>query len=121
MNGISALIKEAPGTSLAVQWLRHHASTAGGMGLIPGWGTRIPYTMWPKGRKKKEDPEAPGPFHHVTIYQKMVDYLGSGPSSDNESGGGQGMIMDFSSFLNYKKSMFVVCKLPGLWCLIIGA
>ena len=29
------------GTSLAVQWLRLHASTAGGMGSIPGERTRI--------------------------------------------------------------------------------
>ena len=29
------------GTSLAVQWLRLCASTAGGMGLIPGQGTKI--------------------------------------------------------------------------------
>ena len=27
------------GTSLVVQWLRLHASTAGGMGSIPGLGT----------------------------------------------------------------------------------
>ena len=27
-----------PRTSLAVQWLEVHASTAGGTGLIPGWG-----------------------------------------------------------------------------------
>ena len=32
-------------TSLAVQWLRLHASTAGRMGLIPGWGTKMPHTM----------------------------------------------------------------------------
>ena len=31
------------GTSLAVQWLRLHASTAGGMGSIPGRGTKIPH------------------------------------------------------------------------------
>ena len=30
-------------TSLAVQWLRLRASTAGGVGSIPGWGTRIPH------------------------------------------------------------------------------
>ena len=30
------------GTSLVVQWLRLCPSNAGGMGLIPGWGTRIP-------------------------------------------------------------------------------
>ena len=32
-----------PGTSLAVQWLRLHASTAEGEGSIPGWGTKIPH------------------------------------------------------------------------------
>ena len=30
-------------TSLAVQWLRLWASNAGGMGSIPGWGTKIPH------------------------------------------------------------------------------
>ena len=30
------------GTSLAVQWLRLHASTAEGMDSIPGWGTKDP-------------------------------------------------------------------------------
>ena len=29
------------GTSLAVQWLGLRPSTAGGPGLIPGWGTKI--------------------------------------------------------------------------------
>ena len=29
------------GTSLAVQWLRLQAPNAGGMGLLPGWGTKI--------------------------------------------------------------------------------
>ena len=33
------------GTSLAVQWLGLCASTAGGMGSIPGWGTKIPHAM----------------------------------------------------------------------------
>lgn len=28
-------------TSLAVWWLTFHASTAGGAGLIPGWGAKI--------------------------------------------------------------------------------
>ena len=32
------------GTSLAVQWLRLHASIAGGAGLTPGWATKILYT-----------------------------------------------------------------------------
>ena len=30
------------GVSLAAQWLGLHASNAGGAGLIPVWGTRIP-------------------------------------------------------------------------------
>ena len=29
------------GTSLVVQWLRHHASNAGGTGSIPGWRSKI--------------------------------------------------------------------------------
>ena len=36
-------LKYYPGTSLAVQWLRLHASTAGGTDLIPGQGTKIPH------------------------------------------------------------------------------
>ena len=34
---------ERRGASLAVQWLRLCISTAGGTGLIPDWGTRIPH------------------------------------------------------------------------------
>ena len=33
------------GTSQVIQWLRHLASTAGGMGSIPGWGTEIPHAV----------------------------------------------------------------------------
>ena len=33
------------GPSLADQWLRLGASAAGGVGLIPGWGTKIPHAM----------------------------------------------------------------------------
>ena len=32
-------------TSLAVQWLRFCASTARGMGSVPGWRAKIPHTM----------------------------------------------------------------------------
>ena len=40
-------------TSLAVQWLKLLASTAGDVGSIPGWGTKIPHAMvWPKKKKK---------------------------------------------------------------------
>ena len=33
------------GTSLVIQWLRLHASTARGTGVIPGQGTKIPHAM----------------------------------------------------------------------------
>ena len=42
------------GTSLVVQWLRPQTSTAGGMGLIPGWGTKIPHAMQCAPPKKGE-------------------------------------------------------------------
>ena len=41
------------GTSLTVQWLGLRASTAGGVGSIPGWGTRIPHATWCGRRKEK--------------------------------------------------------------------
>ena len=40
-------------TSLAVQWLGLHASTAGGVGSIPGQGTEIPQAAW-HGQKSKK-------------------------------------------------------------------
>ena len=36
------------GTSLVVQWLRLFTSTAGGAGLVPGWGTKIPHALQPR-------------------------------------------------------------------------
>ena len=33
------------GTSLVVQWLKLHDFNAGDMGLIPGWGTKIPHAV----------------------------------------------------------------------------
>ena len=38
-----------------VQWLRLHASSAGGAGQIPGWGTEIPQD--PQRGKKKTKPQ----------------------------------------------------------------
>ena len=47
---ISSHLKNTSGvTSLAVQWLRLLASDAGGMGLIPGQGTKI---HMPRGEAK---------------------------------------------------------------------
>ena len=43
-----------PGTSLVVQWLRLHASIAGGMGSIPGQGAKIPHAVW-HGQKQKQN------------------------------------------------------------------
>ena len=45
------------GTSLAVQWVRLHASTAGGTGSIPGWGAKIAasYAVQPKKKKKRNE------------------------------------------------------------------
>jgi len=48
------LTKDTTRTSLAVQWLRHRAPTARGVGLIPGWGTKIPHAWW-QGQKKRKD------------------------------------------------------------------
>ena len=42
---ITTNIKINYGTSLVVQWLRLRASTAGGMGSIPGQGTKILHAM----------------------------------------------------------------------------
>ena len=45
------------GNSLAGQWLRLHTSTAGGTGLIPGQGTKVPHGVQcsPKKKKKKRN------------------------------------------------------------------
>ena len=42
------------GTSLAVQWLRLCASTAGGAGLIPTRETKIPHAMCAAKKFKKK-------------------------------------------------------------------
>ena len=43
------------GTSLVVQWLRLHVSTAGGMGLIPGQGPKILYAVVQQKQKTKKE------------------------------------------------------------------
>ena len=42
------------GTSSVVQQLRLHASNAGDLGLIPGWGTNTPPAAWYGQKKKKK-------------------------------------------------------------------
>ena len=44
----SSVLNYVVGTSLAVQWLRLHASNAGRADLIPGQGTKIPSTLQSK-------------------------------------------------------------------------
>ena len=53
--GLITLSEENVWTSLVVQWLRLCISTAGGVGLIPGRGAKIPHAMQcgQKKRKKK--------------------------------------------------------------------
>ena len=45
--------QETRETFLAVQWLRLCASNAGGVGLIPGWGIKIPHIVHHKKKKKR--------------------------------------------------------------------
>ena len=45
---------QVPGNSLVVQSLGLCASTAGGLGSIPGWETRIPQASQHSQRKKKK-------------------------------------------------------------------
>ena len=55
---IYKLFKITQGNSLAVQWLGRHASTAGGMGSIPGRSTKIPQATWSgqnKTNKKQQE------------------------------------------------------------------
>ena len=46
--------KDFSGTFLAAQWLKLCASTGRGTGSIPGWGTKIPQTMWHGQKKNKK-------------------------------------------------------------------
>ena len=51
---IPVLIVNTRGPSMEVQWLRLHASTGGGVGLIPGWGAKIPHLVRQKKKKHKK-------------------------------------------------------------------
>ena len=62
MNGINALIAEAPETSLVVQWLRLRAPSKRSRGSIPGQGTRVPQAPSPP---KRGLGDIIGPLHRV--------------------------------------------------------
>ena len=49
-SGISRAQRDFPGGQL----FKTLASTAGGLGLIPGWETKVPQAAW-HGQKKRED------------------------------------------------------------------
>ena len=51
---MSTLYKGKVRTSLAVQWLRLHASNVGGMGWIPGQGAKITNATIHGQKKKKK-------------------------------------------------------------------
>ena len=59
------------GNSLAVLWLRFHASTAGGEVSIPGWGTRIlhaaQHSQKNKQTKTKQNKKPKQPAVHRTL------------------------------------------------------
>ena len=38
---------------MVIQWLRLHTPTSGGMGVIPGWGAKIPHVAKKLEKKKK--------------------------------------------------------------------
>ena len=66
---VTYLTSDVDGTSLVIQWVRLYASTAGGMGLIPGWGTKIPHAVaLPKGKNK----QAKNPNKHKTIDLNII-------------------------------------------------
>ena len=48
-------MSDRDGTSLVVQWLRLCSSTSGGLGSIPGEGTKISHATWHGQKKKKEE------------------------------------------------------------------
>ena len=68
------------GTSLAIQWLRLQASTAGGVGSIPGLGTKLLHAAWHSQRKKKK------PTTTVLVEVRIVVTLDRGQYMGDASG-----------------------------------
>ena len=46
------MTNKTQGTSLAIQWLRLHASAARGMGSASSQGPKIPQAVWPKNKER---------------------------------------------------------------------
>ena len=72
------------GTSLAAQWLRLHASSAGSISSIPGRGTKIPHAVQPKKKtqnktKKHVDPNHTHTHTHTHTFTGLPSVLGPFP------------------------------------------
>ena len=63
------------GTSLVVQWLRLHTSTAGGVGSIPGWGTKIPHAMGRSQKKKKKKEFTDKLLESISEFNNQDEYM----------------------------------------------
>ena len=60
------------GTSLVVQWLRFHSSTAGSLGSIPGWGTKIPHAVWCSQKANKPEEKCEG---KIRTYRRIFELI----------------------------------------------
>ena len=58
--------KKDLGIPLAVQWLGHCASTAGGTGSVPGWVTKIPQATW-HSQKIKSGMQGDGCINYLDL------------------------------------------------------
>ena len=70
-------------TSLVVQWLRLHASTAGGTGSIPGWGSSTCCTVQPK-RKKKSSIISVNNWHFLSTFSIAGTAVGAKDNQDDK-------------------------------------
>ena len=70
--------KNTLGASLEVQWLRFCASTAGGAGLIPGWGSFSSQEMQPPKKKLKKKGEKSFIKRMLLVKQyKIINFINS--------------------------------------------
>ena len=51
-----------------VQWLELNAPIAGGVGSIPGWGTKIPHAVKSSKKRKKERNYVPDKHHWANLF-----------------------------------------------------
>ena len=82
-----------------VQWLGLRASTAGGMGLIPGGGSKIPHAAG-HGQNKQTNRKGFGPLLNLTLLYTCV----------NISSGSQGLCT-----LNFDRFCPVALLRDGMW------